>query len=249
MKGRSFTEYMQRQFKEFYDGVLDADWVMCSVLHGGHWTLAVMSMLDGKMVYLDSLYDGVTAKTAFTRLSKFLERMAAGEGSRKFVSEEWQYYVIPASDLPQQLNSVDCGVFVAKLAQHIAEGKPLDFTQANISDFRLSFIIDMRNNKLSEIIECPNRSLKRSTKPAKKTKKTPVSNKGSRQRNVSDSNPLSFSHDSDSDFEPTQKCAKRGKGKQGKPGREEHNYARTQNTDTRQVDGDIPESLKKIFSS
>ena len=101
MKGRSFTEYMQRQFKEFYDGVLDADWVMCSVLHGGHWTLVVMSMLDGKMVYLDSLYDGVTAKTAFTRLSKFLERMAADEGSRKFVSEEWQYYVIPASDLPQ----------------------------------------------------------------------------------------------------------------------------------------------------
>ena len=59
--------------------------------------------------------------------------------------KEWQYYVIPSSEIEQQSNSVDCGVFVVKWAQHIAEGRPLDFSQKQINDFRYSLILYIAN--------------------------------------------------------------------------------------------------------
>jgi len=57
--------------------------------------------------------------------------------------KELQYYVIPSTEIEQQSNSVDCGVFVAKWAQHIVEGRPLDFSQKQINDFMYSLILDI----------------------------------------------------------------------------------------------------------
>ena len=59
--------------------------------------------------------------------------------------KEWQCYIIPSTKIEQQTNSVDCGVFSVKWAQHIAEGQPLDFSQTQIEDFRYSLILDIAN--------------------------------------------------------------------------------------------------------
>ena len=40
-------------------------------------------------------------------------------------------------------------MFVVKWAQHIAEGRMIDFKQQHINDFRFSSILDMAENKLS----------------------------------------------------------------------------------------------------
>ena len=40
-------------------------------------------------------------------------------------------------------NSDDCGVFVAKVAEHIAMGQPLNFTNEDIESFRYSLILDV----------------------------------------------------------------------------------------------------------
>ena len=40
-------------------------------------------------------------------------------------------------------------MFVVKWAQHIAEGRMIDFKQQHINDFRFSLILDMAENKLS----------------------------------------------------------------------------------------------------
>ena len=63
-------------------------------------------------VYLDSLYmyDGAGAKMAFSRVNNFLTCCV-------FIStwtlKNWKYFVIPSSDIAQQLNGDECGVFVA----------------------------------------------------------------------------------------------------------------------------------------
>ena len=68
---------------------------------------------------------------------------------QKYGIDEWDFFIIPTNDIEQQLNSVDCGVFVVKWAQHIAEGRMIDFKQRHINDFRYSLILDIAENKLS----------------------------------------------------------------------------------------------------
>ena len=102
------------------------------------------------MVYLDSLFQGVGAAKSFERLCNFIECAAKLRG-KAYCKEEWEFYVIPPSDIPQQYNSVDCGVFVVKWAQHISEGRVIDFDQDNIDNFRYSLILDIARNKLSRL--------------------------------------------------------------------------------------------------
>ena len=86
----------------------------------------------------------LTVLTAFTRFTNFLECVFVRQ-SKIIDWKEWQYYVIPSTEIEQQSNSVDCGVSFVKWAQHIAEGRPLDFSQKQINDFRYSLISDVAN--------------------------------------------------------------------------------------------------------
>ena len=57
---------------------------------------------------------------------------------RNWNMHDWKYFAIPSSNIPKQLNSDDCGVFVAKRAQHISVGLPVDFPHRNKVNFRYS---------------------------------------------------------------------------------------------------------------
>ena len=127
-----------------YENISAADMILCLVLHGDHWCLVAIDLKERRMVYLDSLFNGVGAQTAFTRFAYFLECAFVSQ-SKVLDWKEWQYYIIPSTEIEQQTNSVDCGVFVVKWAQHIAEGRPLDFSQTQIDDFRYSLILDIAN--------------------------------------------------------------------------------------------------------
>ena len=75
----------------------------------------------------------------------------------------WEYFTIPSSDISQELNSDDCGVYVAKWAQHISLGLPLDFTQDDTVNFWYSLILDIVRNSLSMDIKTPNAQSKNET--------------------------------------------------------------------------------------
>ena len=135
---------MRRKYDLLYENIPVADMILCPVLHGDHWCLVAIDLKERRMVYLDSLFNGVGAQTAFTRFAYFLECAFVSQ-SKVLDWKEWQYYIIPSTEIEQQTNSVDCGVFVVKWAQHIAEGRPLDFSQTQIDDFRYSLILDIAN--------------------------------------------------------------------------------------------------------
>ena len=102
----------------------------------------------------------------------------------------------------QQNSSVDCGVFV-KWAQRIAEGRPLDFTQEQMVDFRYSLILDVSDGFLSML----------STKPGQPCSPSSTSGvsimaqseKKSEKKNKSQLSPS----DTDSDFESPKKREKK----------------------------------------
>ena len=144
----SIELFLQCQYDRIYAHILDGEVILCPCLDGDHWCLVAIFLKVKRMVYLDSLFRGIGAQRAFNRLGNFLNCAMRLRGE-VYKAEQWQFFIIPENDIAQQLNSVDCGVFVVKWAQHIAEGRVIDFSQQHIDDFRYSLIIDISEDKLS----------------------------------------------------------------------------------------------------
>lgn len=127
-----FVYHQLNTSSKIYGDILTADIILCPVLHGDHWCLLVIQLKDKRTVYLDSLFNGIGAQTSFSRFKNFLQCMAMyHQLSTDWL--RWEFYSIPSSEIAQQTTSVDCGIFVIKWAQHIAEGRPLDFSQMQIN--------------------------------------------------------------------------------------------------------------------
>ncbi|XP_028412191.1 uncharacterized protein LOC114535014 [Dendronephthya gigantea] len=144
----SLDIFLKCKYDQLYPHILDSEVILCPSLHADHWCLVAVYPAIKRMVYLDSLFQGIGAKRAFQRVGNFIECAMKLQG-QKYSVDEWDFFAIPANDVEQQLNSVDCGVFVVKWAQHIAEGRMIDFKQRHINDFRYSLILDIAGNKLS----------------------------------------------------------------------------------------------------
>jgi sentrin-specific protease 8 len=73
---------------------------------GSHWSLLVVSLVDGVAFHYDSLYpsNDTAAEQATSQLSKLL--------GRELILRE-------LDDAPQQQNSSDCGVYVCMIMNHL----------------------------------------------------------------------------------------------------------------------------------
>ena len=69
----SMNTFLKRKYDLLYPNLPTSHIILCPALHGDHWCLVVIEMKQKRMVYLDSLYNGVGALTAFTRFTNFLE--------------------------------------------------------------------------------------------------------------------------------------------------------------------------------
>ena len=144
----SIEVFLQCHYERIYASILDGEVILCPCLDGDHWCLVAIFLKFKRTVYLDSLFRGIGAQRAFRRLGNFLDCAMRLRGE-VYRQEQWEFFIIPTNDIAQQLNSVDCGVFVVKWAQHIAEGRVIDFNQQHIDDFRYSLILDIAADKLS----------------------------------------------------------------------------------------------------
>ena len=75
MTHSSMNTFLKRKYDLLYQHLPTSDIILCPALHGNHWFPVVSEMKQKRMVYLDSLYNGVGALTAFTRFTNFLERV------------------------------------------------------------------------------------------------------------------------------------------------------------------------------
>ena len=108
---------------------------------------------------------------------------------RNWDMHDWKYFAIPSSNIPKQLNSDDCGVFVAKWAQHISVGLPVDFPHRNMVNFRYSR--HSKRKALSMYIPCTQirkESLKRTTAASSQMSTTSTPHRVSMTNQMSVSN-------------------------------------------------------------
>ncbi|CDF37848.1 unnamed protein product [Chondrus crispus] len=132
-KGCSVYEYKQvRRWTRQFD-VFSYDVMLIPINQANtHWTLGVINFKDQTVEHLDSMGTGGLLKVREHLMSWV--RDEAADKSKPFSPNNW---TMPPRDVPRQLNSDDCGVFLCKFADFISRGwQEFTFSQQHMNYFR-----------------------------------------------------------------------------------------------------------------
>ncbi|KAD5317261.1 hypothetical protein E3N88_17207 [Mikania micrantha] len=113
--------------------LLECDKIFVPVHKEIHWCLAVINKKEEKFQYLDSL-GGVDEHVMRVLPKYFVDEVKDKNGEDIDVTSWQQEYV---TDLPNQENGFDCGVFMIKYADFYSRGIGLCFKQEDMPYFRL----------------------------------------------------------------------------------------------------------------
>lgn len=90
-----------------------------------HWCLATVELSTRQISYYDSLKN-----ENLTCLKTLREYLVKASEDTKLYSTEWHF--IYRTDIPEQHNSSDCGIFMCMYARCLAKRCPLNFNQDDI---------------------------------------------------------------------------------------------------------------------
>ncbi|XP_020600378.1 ubiquitin-like-specific protease ESD4, partial [Phalaenopsis equestris] len=103
-----------------------------------HWCLAVIDIKDKTLQYLDSL--GGVDTYVLNVLTKYLMDEMRDKCDSEIDSISWKKELV---DLPLQMNSYDCGMFMIKYADFYSRGLKLCFSQEHMEYFRKRTAIEI----------------------------------------------------------------------------------------------------------
>lgn len=107
-----------------------------------HWTLAVIDNRDRKIRYYDSLLEQKNDQFRKQVLDLIVENL------KQCSLDGYEIEIVKT--MPQQPNGTDCGLYMLKVADLLAQQKPLEFDQTNISAFRKQILQDFQLFKNSK---------------------------------------------------------------------------------------------------
>ncbi|KAJ8253151.1 hypothetical protein GJAV_G00209690 [Gymnothorax javanicus] len=113
---------------------------------GVHWSLAVIDLKAKSVKYYDSM--GQRHDEICNLLLFYLRDEYKVKKSKDLDVSKWVVCSLKSSEIPQQKNGSDCGVFACKYADYIARGLPLTFTQSHMPYFRKKMIWEILNQRL-----------------------------------------------------------------------------------------------------
>ncbi|KAJ8350357.1 hypothetical protein SKAU_G00254870 [Synaphobranchus kaupii] len=113
---------------------------------GVHWSLAVIDLKAKSVKYYDSM--GQRHDDICSLLLLYLKDEYKAKKSKDLEVTKWVVSSLKSSEIPQQNNGSDCGVFACKYADYIARGQPLTFTQSHMPYFRNKMIWEIINQRL-----------------------------------------------------------------------------------------------------
>lgn len=108
-----------------------------------HWVLCVAKMREMKLEYFDST--GESGMRVMKHILSYLDDESKDKRNGRDIMR-WKWELVDhRGNAPQQLNSVDCGVFVCALASRICLGSPapLDLMQEQMPYFRKRIFVDL----------------------------------------------------------------------------------------------------------
>ncbi|XP_061700755.1 sentrin-specific protease 2 isoform X2 [Syngnathoides biaculeatus] len=122
------------------------DLVLVPLHLGVHWALAVIDLKAKTVKLYDSM--GKRHDDICNLLLLYLREEHRAKKGRELDSTKWTVGCMRPTEIPQQKNGSDCGVFVCKYAQYIAKGRPLNFRQGHMPLFRKLMIWEILHQKL-----------------------------------------------------------------------------------------------------
>lgn len=112
---------------------------------GNHWCLGTIDYNQKTLSYYDSL--GGKGKKFFKKIKEFLVEEALRRPELASLNlAEWTEHV--PTNIPQQHNIVDCGVFTLLYARALSEHRGFDFNQDDIPYYRRKLALECSNKAL-----------------------------------------------------------------------------------------------------
>ncbi|KAG6428127.1 hypothetical protein SASPL_112376 [Salvia splendens] len=112
--------------------LLECDKIFVPIHKGNHWCLAVINKKDEKFQYLDSL--GGRDYQVLNALAKYFVDEVKDKSGKDIDLNSWEKEFV--TELPEQLNGYDCGVFMIKYADFYSRDIGLCFSQDHMPYFR-----------------------------------------------------------------------------------------------------------------
>uniref|UniRef100_A0A8C2BFP9 SUMO specific peptidase 2 n=1 Tax=Cyprinus carpio TaxID=7962 RepID=A0A8C2BFP9_CYPCA len=113
---------------------------------GVHWSLAVVDFKSKSVQSYDSM--GQRHDDICNMILLYLKEEFKVKKGKDLDTSKWTLSSLRPSEIPQQKNGSDCGVFVCKYADYISRGRNLTFRQNHMPYFRKAMIWEILNQKL-----------------------------------------------------------------------------------------------------
>ncbi|RXN33494.1 sentrin-specific protease 2-like protein [Labeo rohita] len=113
---------------------------------GVHWSLGVVDFKSKSVRSYDSM--GQRHDDICDMILLYLKEEFRIKKGKDLDTSKWTLSSLRPSEIPQQKNGSDCGVFVCKYADYISRGRNLTFRQNHMPYFRKAMIWEILNQKL-----------------------------------------------------------------------------------------------------
>lgn len=113
---------------------------------GVHWSLAVVDFKSKSVRSYDSM--GQRHDDICDLILLYLKEEFKVKKGKDLDVSKWIVSSLRPSEIPQQKNGSDCGVFICKYADYISRGRNLTFRQNHMPYFRKAMIWEILNQKL-----------------------------------------------------------------------------------------------------
>ncbi|XP_037551369.1 sentrin-specific protease 2 isoform X2 [Nematolebias whitei] len=122
------------------------DLILVPLHLGVHWAMAVIDLKSKTVKSYDSM--GRRHDDICVLLLNYLKEEHKVKKGRELDCSKWAVGSSKATEIPQQKNGSDCGVFACKYADCIAKGRSLTFKQCHMPLFRKVMMWEILNQKL-----------------------------------------------------------------------------------------------------
>ncbi|KAG7326980.1 hypothetical protein KOW79_010381 [Hemibagrus wyckioides] len=122
------------------------DLILIPLHLGVHWSLAVVDFRAKSVRSYDSM--GQRHDDICNLILMYIKEEYEVKKGKDMEILKWTVTSLRATEVPQQKNGSDCGVFVCKYADYIARGRPFTFRQCHMPYFRKVMIWEILNQKL-----------------------------------------------------------------------------------------------------
>ena len=133
------------------ESVFDVDKIIVPLHQEVHWTVCVIDLRAKRLTFYDSMHHS-DVLNALTNLKRWLSDEHQAKKGEPLDLSDWEVVERPhehGEAVPSQLNGVDCGVFMLKMAEYQARDAKMTFSQDDMPFFRRRIVADILNGKIA----------------------------------------------------------------------------------------------------